>query len=377
MTLSLAALTVSCLAGVELGLRLAGYSSPVLGMPDYNTGWSLRPRAEGIVRRENKRGVYVRINSDGMRDREHSITKLKNTFRIALLGDSLCEATEVPLERTFWMILENELTAHLPPGAPRVEVLNFGVAGFSTAQELVMMETKIWKYEPDAVLLAFTTSDVIENFRPLSRQPLAPYFTCRAGGLLLDISFRHLIRYQRFRYLKSRVAERLRTIQLLEQIVKRFRESPVSTVAYEEVYVEPADRLWEEAWSISEKLIEAVHQETKRHDVPLWVVTMSNDIQVHPDREVRDGISRRLGVPDLFYPDRRIRSVCLRNNIPIITLAEEMAEYAERNHVFLHGFEPNLGYRHWNENGHRVAAGLMFGKVSAYLPVTAGRMGGI
>lgn len=373
MTLTLVALAITCVAGVELGLRLTGYSSPVLGMPDSNTGWSLRPGAEGLVHGENKRGVYVRINSDGLRDREHSITKPKNTFRIAIVGDSLCEATEVPLEQTFWMILQDELTARLPTGARRVEVLNFGVAGFSTAQELVMLETKIWKYEPDAVLLAFTTSDVSENFRPLSRQPLAPYFTCRAGGLLLDTSFRHLIRYQKFRHLKSRVAQRLRTIQLLAQILKRFRDSRVSTAAYEEVYLEPADTLWEEAWSISEKLIEAFHHETKRHDVPLWVVTMSNDVQVYPDREVRDGIARRLGVPDLFYPDRRIRSVCLRNNIPVIALAEEMAEYAERNHVFLHGFDPKLGYGHWNENGHRVAADLMVGKVSAYLPVTAER----
>ena len=38
-----------------------------------------------------------------------------------------------------------------------VEVINFGVSGFGTTQELLTLEYKVWKYSPDVVLLAFTT----------------------------------------------------------------------------------------------------------------------------------------------------------------------------------------------------------------------------
>src|ERR1700683_3080239 len=92
------------LGGLELALRLGGYSFADLYRPDRLTGWSLRPEAEGWVRAENRHGVYVRINRDGLRDRERSIAKPASTWRIALLGDSLCEASEVSLEDAFWTV---------------------------------------------------------------------------------------------------------------------------------------------------------------------------------------------------------------------------------------------------------------------------------
>jgi hypothetical protein len=47
---------------------------------------------------------------------------------------------------------------------------------------------------------------------------------------------------------------------------------------------------------------------------------------------------RRVGIEDLFYPDNRIRSLCVRENIPLITLAPELQAYAEKSGTFLHGF---------------------------------------
>ncbi|HEY6393517.1 MAG TPA: SGNH/GDSL hydrolase family protein [Bryobacteraceae bacterium] len=264
MKLSLKNLLISSplvIGGLELGLRLIGYSFPALGMPDRVTGWSLRPGAEGLVRGENKRGVYVRINSDGLRDREHSIRKPAATIRIAVLGDSLCEATEVPLEKTFWAILEDKLS-RCATGGQKVEVVNFGVAGYSTAQELLMLRTRVWKYEPDIVLLAFTGSDVSENFRPLSGQPLAPYFIYKDNQLVLDDSFRGLIRHEWLRNKWASAAQHLRMLQLVRQL---FQRSRTSMPANDSLYAEPVDREWREAWSITEDLIRLIHRETVQH----------------------------------------------------------------------------------------------------------------
>jgi hypothetical protein len=360
---SLRALLISTLfffGGLELGLRLTGYSSPDLGMPDRDTGWALRPGAEGLIRRENKQGVYVRINSDGLRDREHSIPKPASTFRIAVLGDSLCEATEVPLEKTFWRILEREISTCAIRRERRIEVINFGVAGFSTAQQLITLQTKVWKYQPDIVLLAFTNSDVSENFRPLSGQPLAPYYHEEHGRLLLDDSFRALIRYECLRNARGLVAQHLRVAQLATRLLQRWRAHPASAAPdLDKLYLESSDPDWQAAWRVTDALLREIHRETNEHGAQLWITTTSNDIQVHPDARVREAFARGLGVDDLSYPDRRIRSLCSREGIPVIILAEEMTRYAEHNHVYLHGFEPALGHGHWNENGHRLAGELI------------------
>ncbi|HVS20334.1 MAG TPA: hypothetical protein VHD88_00725, partial [Pyrinomonadaceae bacterium] len=73
----------------EIFLRVIGYSYPIFYTTDYYRGFALRPGIEGHYQREGE--SYVRINSDGLRDREHSKTKPPDTVRIAVLGDSFVE----------------------------------------------------------------------------------------------------------------------------------------------------------------------------------------------------------------------------------------------------------------------------------------------
>ena len=98
-----------------------------------------------------------------------------------------------------------------------------------------------------------------------------------------------------------------------------------------------------------------MRDEVKAKGTAFLVVTLSNSIQVYPDENVRQIFMKRLGTNDLFYPDTRIRQLCEREKIPVITLAPLMRGYAEQNRVFLHGFGANIGNGHWNQLGHRVA----------------------
>ena len=114
----------------EIALRVAGFQYFNPYIVDRDVGYSLRPGAEGWWKKEGL--TYVKINSHGFRDREHTFTKPADTLRIAILGDSYAEAFQVPLEKTFWSIMEQRI-AHCPqPSKAKVEVLNFGVSGFST-----------------------------------------------------------------------------------------------------------------------------------------------------------------------------------------------------------------------------------------------------
>ena len=139
LLLILFGLLVGCLL-TEVFLRVIGYSYPIFYTTDYYRGFALRPGLEGHYQREGE--SYVRINSDGQRDRERAKAKPPDTVRIAVLGDSFAEAMHVPMEQTFWSLLERKLEeCHAFPGK-HVEVLNFGVSGYGTAQELMTLRKK-------------------------------------------------------------------------------------------------------------------------------------------------------------------------------------------------------------------------------------------
>jgi hypothetical protein len=132
---------------MEVVLRLFGISYPNFTIANEWTGFSLRPGAAGWVNDEGK--AYISINSGGMRDREHAIAKPPNTIRIAVLGDSYTEARQVDVEKTYWAVVEQNLKQCPQLQGKKVEVLNFGVSGFGTAQEFLQLRNTVWQYDPD------------------------------------------------------------------------------------------------------------------------------------------------------------------------------------------------------------------------------------
>lgn len=95
-------------------------------------------------------------NRLGYRDRDHAPAKPRETYRIVVLGDSIAAGYRIPrTEDTFPALLERHLrTAGLP-----VEVLNFGVTGYNTQQEVETLRTRALAFAPDLVLVAYCHND--------------------------------------------------------------------------------------------------------------------------------------------------------------------------------------------------------------------------
>jgi hypothetical protein len=365
----------------EVGLRLIGFRYLNLYQEDREVGFALRPGAEGWWRSEGE--AYIKISSAGLRDREHSQVKPSGTLRVAVLGDSYAEALQVPLEAAFWAVAEKRLEGCATFGGRKVEVINFGVSGFSTARELITLRRRVWQYSPDIVILLMTTgNDIRDNSLLLSREyaglPL-PYFIYKDDTLVLDDS---LLR-RRNESLKFHLQEsflggalgwsknNVRLLGLIDKARSAFqtnkvrRENSPTVKGYEpgidaKVYLEPTDPAWHEAWRVTEGLMLMMRDEVKSHGAKFLLVTGSNGIQVNPDPAVRQGFMRSLGAVDLFYPDRRIKALGEREGVEVLNVAPALKEYAERNQTLLHALS---GFGHWNALGHRMVGEMIAEKL--------------
>ena len=183
-TASIAVLALEGGARLYLGDALlnglpSGEPLEACAVPDPELGWVNKPGVRTRV--EGPHMSYaVEINSRGLRDREHPHAKPDGVFRIALLGDSLAWGWGVDNGLAFADLVEQEL-------GPEVEVINLGVPGYSTDQEIWTLEREGRRYDPDLVLLAFILNDVEGNAQVESGELRKPrYARASDGGWALE-----------------------------------------------------------------------------------------------------------------------------------------------------------------------------------------------
>jgi hypothetical protein len=132
------------------------------------------------------------------------------------LGDSYAEAQQVPIDQTFWKVMERELATCPRLGGKGVEVINLGIDGWGTAQEVLMLRERGWAFAPDLVVLAVTTgNDIRNNSKALEPDKVRPFFFVRNGELVVEYSFRNTLRYRlRSSPLLLKIIDWSRTVQL-------------------------------------------------------------------------------------------------------------------------------------------------------------------
>ena len=150
---------------------------------DPRLGWRHAPnRTVRFTRTEYD--VTERFNSRGVRGPEYSFEKPPGEFRIVILGDSFAEGYTVEFDELFSEILKRRLNKE----GYRTEVINLGVAGYSTDQELLLYQSDGKRYRPDLTILMFYYNDVWynaqERYLPWGRGS-KPVFALEHGELRL------------------------------------------------------------------------------------------------------------------------------------------------------------------------------------------------
>jgi hypothetical protein len=380
---NLALLVASLLCGlllIEVALRLMGWSFPIFMRPDVDLGWSFRPGIEGWSSHENT--VYLRVNRFGFRGPDWPQQPATDTFRIAVLGDSFVESSNLPDKHSLTSAIEKSLLA-CPAFADRhVEVLNFGVSGYGPAQEYLLLQRRVVLFHPNLVLLAvYVGNDVSDNSRSLSveNQKARPYFIeLPSGELQLDTSFRDTDTFRRAvgDDWQRRLVNASYLLQALKQFFKgssiipepseahNFRRGIVENKAFpapefSKFYSSSPDEIWLSAWSVSEKLLLQMRDWSEKQIVDFGLVIFPAPIQALPGEDMRRAGVQAFDLADLDYPVERIARFAAQNSIPYLNLLDPFRSYGDRERVFLYGFPPHLGDGHLNATGNKVSGELI------------------
>lgn len=374
---------VLVVAGLATGLILseAAYRSArrfvCIGEPDPGVwrhddryGWAHKPNWEGwhwwCNGRRFEWRVYTTINSHGLRDRERAYEKPPGTRRVLLLGDSITEAMQVPLESTFATLLESDLRAR----GEHVEVINAGVAGFGTDNELEFFRVEGVRYEPDVVVLVFNVvNDLAENSPSLhakmyeaTSMQLVPktYYRLVDGDRLVPVIPAPLPPPPPISWWHH-VADRLYLVRTLARIVSKpdvHAAAPVWNLTIYGATKTTPETEWEQSWAVTERLVRALRADVEHAGARFAVAVVPFREAVVPLQWL--GFLRSFpelaATPhDPAYPVERMLSFLEHEGIPHLDLLPPLRTAAEQTGAS--GFY--VADVHLDETGHsRVAASL-------------------
>lgn len=248
-------------------------------------------------------------NSLGFRDVEHSIEKPKGLFRIILIGDSVAEGRDVPADSAFGRVLERELNAR--DDGRRYEVILLAHIGYSTSQEIVLLEDFAFRYHPDLILWSYCLNDPAHPVYHNANGDLGRYY------------------YRPHSYLLARIEA------FAFRVKQKYRGLECPTEFHSFVHC----AFWPEV----EANLERIREVTQRHRVPVVFV-------IHPVFEKdtgADGYSLR----DVHA---RLAEAASANGFDVVDLLPAIQAYPASE---LKLDNPNY-YDPWHMNarGHRVAA---------------------
>jgi lysophospholipase L1-like esterase len=96
--------------------------------------------------------VKLQTNNDGFRI--FGNPQENNKKKVLFLGDSFTQAVEVSNSKTYYGILSDTLP---------IEVFAFGVGGYGTLQEYMILDKYIDEIRPDIIVIQFCSNDFVNN----------------------------------------------------------------------------------------------------------------------------------------------------------------------------------------------------------------------
>jgi lysophospholipase L1-like esterase len=304
-------------------------------------GWKNTPSTHNIFDTK-KFTIDVITNAEGMRDEEVGI-KSPDKKRIAVIGDSMVWGWGVQAEERFTDLLEKELS---------VEMLNFGVTGYSPLQYYLSLD-RVLSFKPDAVLLTFTLYNDFDNVAStvLATGSYVPYAALKEEKLVIkgypipniqeynpkraNVLGVFITQYALGRLLYVTLEQNAPTLFkhiLLSPVPERPKREGLLEFDRSKLYTAPKDPDIKKATAINKAILAAMKQKLDEHCIPLMILAA----RTHED----------LNANALNILKEQAREL----NIPLVhdTPAVNMREFSN---------SPKDG--HWNPAGHKRAAKIL------------------
>jgi lysophospholipase L1-like esterase len=354
---------------------------------DPTRGWALIPGTHWTKPVQNFRKFPIRIDERGFR--AHSVAaNATRSAGLLVLGDSFTFAAEVRTEKIF----TQQLQLLMDQRQTGIEVMNAGVPGYGTAQELLLMrELRERGIAPATYLLMFFTNDILDNlclsYGNLAPQPARPCFTLGATGELLLAQRPE----QRFDINEDSLTQDqsgghgFQTIAVARELVEESLQSSPSVVRmlgnlgiHPQVARMPGllngwyrDDTLARGTPLTRALIKELQVEIERAGGRLIIAMVPSPFQVYPATYLPLLQRSFPGNPllarfsqDRLLPQRVIREICEEAGIPFQDLMPTFAAHDEAS-LFI----PRNG--HLTERGHDVVAKALMDFVMPNLVTSA------
>jgi hypothetical protein len=121
------------------------------------------PNQEGVYRLRNEIAAPFHFNAQGWNSghADYAVAKPPGALRVAVIGDALVEALQVPHDKS----LAEQLEAL--PGKVPVQAFRFGMDGAPFSQQVWVMDREVLDYRPDVVAMVLSHADLHESYEPV------------------------------------------------------------------------------------------------------------------------------------------------------------------------------------------------------------------
>lgn len=362
---------------LEIALRLVApqYSTEMqhdmiagLWTPDAAAQYRNNPGAHIYYHDGEVNDTYI-INSQGLRE-DHDIgPATPGTLRILAVGDSFTFGLGVNGDQTFAHRLNSLAEAD---GRP-VEVINAGVSGYGTDNELAWLRAYGWSLKPDVVMLGFFTgNDISDNMLGMRKTQVDSH-----GQLVPSDALRVMRNITPepanpgpVKSVKIWLAHNSQAYVLLRRLghgawdwlFPQPRVGQPTLFSYNSLYEKQDDPKLQAAWNTTFGLLSQMKSEVESHGAKLVVVAIPPREQIEDADWQKIVASSGLPAADLQRdkPEQVLAGWCAQTDTPMINLLPGF-QAAPTNRPLYYRIDT-----HFNAAGHALAAQLIHDALVKY-----------
>jgi hypothetical protein len=366
--------SVLAVLAIDVGLHQVYPETRVMG-PHAQLGTLPQPNL--AVRKTfggHERVVTIRTNAFGLRGGPLPGPKAPGARRLLAIGDSFTFGDAVQWEEAWPYQLELRLDA----GRSRAhfEVVNAGVSGFGTAQQLLLYRLLQAPLRPDVVVLGFAVvNDVLDNlcidegtYQPRRN---APCFTLEDGRLILHEPVPQPPPSA------SRWVPGVRAMALFWGQVQNFvLGNPAVLDLGARLGIRPRlpympatiaswydERYNAAGWALTRRLLRELKRTLDEHGVQMIILVVPTALQAEEDNAGKKAILRSLAgerppvrafLEDPLRPQRMMLAFCADTRIACVDPLPALLEARRRGDLVYYPID-----QHWTPTAHAIAANVV------------------